>query len=307
MAASAEDLVSMVLFARVVEERSFTAAAARLGLSKSAVSAQVARFEARLGTRLLHRTTRRLSLTEAGLELYQRCARIAAEADETAALAEGLTGEVQGTLKVNAGSVLAAEVLAPLLPEFLAQHPGVKVELTAEDRLVDPLHGGYDVLVRGVREGASPGPDAVVARKLATGRVLVCATPAYLAEHGTPQGPDDLVNHHCLRYLHNTPHEEWRFEREGAATFVPVPSRVGTSSGLVLRAAVLAGAGLGVVPSFMVARELASGVLVEVLPEVGGKLGLYALHAGRRHVPPRIRAYVDFLAARLKKVLGVSG
>lgn len=303
MAASADDVVSMVLFARVVEERSFTGAAARLGMSKSAVSAQVARFEERLGAQLLHRTTRRLSLTEAGLELYQRCARIAAEADETAALAQGLGRELQGTLKVNAPVSFAVAHLADAVSDFLREHPRLRVELSVDDRFVDVAHGGHDVVVR-IASREKLGEQSVTARRLATERLVVCASPAYLASRGRPREPEDLVNHQCLRYAHNTPHEEWRFEREGGTAYVPVPSSFSTNSGEVLRAATLAGMGLGILPSFMVADALASGALEEVLAgQLGTELGVWALYPGRRHVPAKVRAFVDFLVARYRRGL----
>ncbi|MFN7132716.1 MAG: LysR family transcriptional regulator, partial [Myxococcales bacterium] len=148
MAATAEDLVSMVLFARVVEERSFRAAAVRVGLSKSAVSAQIARFEQRLGTQLLHRTTRRITLTEAGLQLYERCARISAEADAAAALAHGLGEGMRGVIRLNAPVNLAVRHLAPAVRDFLALHPDVRVELSADDAFVDVLHGPHDLVIR---------------------------------------------------------------------------------------------------------------------------------------------------------------
>jgi DNA-binding transcriptional LysR family regulator len=307
MTASADDVMSMVLFARVVEERSFTAAATRLGMSKSAVSAQVARFEERLGTRLLHRTTRRLSLTDAGLALYQRCARIAAEADEAAALAQGLGQVPQGLLRVNASSTFAARHLAPAVRDFLALHPQVTVEFGVEDRFVDVTHGGYDVVVRIARKGQMTADPSVTARRLATDRLVVCAAPSYLAARGRPQTLEELVEHQCLRYTHNTPHEEWRFERDGTAAYIPVPSAFACNSGEVLYAAALAGTGLAILPGFLVAEALDSGALVEVLPGFSAaELGVWALYPGRRHVPARVRAFVDFLAARFRKGLSAA-
>jgi DNA-binding transcriptional LysR family regulator len=307
MLASPEDVVSMVLFARVVEERSFTAAATRLGMSKSAVSAQVARFEQRLGTRLLHRTTRRLSLTDAGLELYQRCARIAAAADETAALAQGLGNVPQGTLRVNAPTVFGTRYLTPAMKDFLRTYPSLKVELSAEDRFVDVTHGGYDVVVRIARKGQMTEDASVSARRLATDRLVVCAAPGYLATQGRPDTLEELVQHHCLRYLHNTPYEEWRFERNGKVAYVPVPSTFASNSGDVLYTAALAGMGLAILPGFMVASALASGTLQEVMPGFSSaELGVWALYPGRRHAPARVRAFIDFLAARFRRGLTAS-
>lgn len=302
--ATADDVISMVLFARVVEERSFTAAAARLRLSKSAVSGQIARFEERLGTRLLHRTTRRLSLTEAGLELYERCARIAAEADETAALARGLGRELQGTLRINAPVIFGAMHLVGALGDFRQLHPELQVELTVEDQLVDVAHGGFDLVIR-IASRERLRDLSATGRRLAIDQLIVVAAPSYLARHGRPRTPDDLVHHHCLRYLQKTPHAEWRFERSGAAAYVPVPSGFASNSGDVLRAAALAGMGLAILPSYMVVDALTSGALEAVLTDhKRDELGIWALYPSRRHVPGKVRALVDFLAARFRSGLG---
>lgn len=304
MPASAEDVVSMVLFARVVEERSFTGAAAKLGLSKSAVSAQLGRFEERLGARLLHRTTRRLTLTDAGLELYQRCAALAAQADEAAGLAQGLSQKPQGTLRVNAPTVLGSRCIAPLLGDFLRAHSQLKLELVAEDDFVDVTHGGFDMVIRIARKGQLGAQRTEAARRLAADRLVVCGSPEYLSARGRPETPEDLVGHQCLRYMHNSPHQEWRFERGGSAAYVPVPSRLSSNSGEVLRAAALAGEGMAILPRFMVADSLAAGALEEVLKDAGWpELGIWALFPERRQLPAKVRAFVDFLAVRLKRSL----
>ena len=305
MALLVEDVVSMVLFARVVEERSFTAAAERLGMRKSTVSRRLASLERELGVRLLHRTTRRLSLTDAGLAFYQRCARVTAEADAAAALAQGLGGAPHGTLRVNAPSVLGARYLAPAVGAFLQEFPQLKVELCVEDAQVDVLHGGYDVVVRVARKGPLQAEASTAARKLATDRLVVCASPAYLRGRPRPELPEDLSQHHCLRYAQNAPHQEWRFTRDGEPAYVPVPSSFSSNNGEVLRAAALAGLGLAVVPHFSVADALQSGALVEVLPDFRpAELAVWALTPERQGTPARARAFVDFLAARFRRGLG---
>lgn len=305
MPASAEDLVSMVLFARVVEARSFTGAAAQMRLSKSVVSERIAQLEDRLGTRLLNRTTRRLSLTEAGLELYRRCARIVAEADEAAEMASGMSQQLQGVLRVSAPVSLGVSHLAAVLHDFLALHPGLRVELTAEDHFVDVAHGGFDLVIR-VARATRMTDSSVAARRLATDRTLVCGAPSYLARQGRPQSPEELVHHQCLRYVNNTPHEEWGFQRGGRESFVPVKGSFSANSGSVLKAAAVAGMGLGIFPTFMVVAELTSGTLEVVLEDCQWtELGLYALYPDRRHVPAKVRALVDFLAERFRR--GLSG
>jgi DNA-binding transcriptional LysR family regulator len=306
MALLVEDVVSMVLFARVVEERSFTAAAARLGMRKSTVSRRLAALEKDLGVRLLHRTTRRLSLTDAGLAFYERCARVTAEADAAAALAQGLGGAPHGTLRVNGPSMLGTRHLAPAVGAFLQEFPQLKVELSVSDAQVDVLHGGYDVVVRVARKGPLKAEASIAARRLATDRLVVCASPAYLRGHPRPELPEDLAQHHCLRYAQNAPHQEWRFMRDGEAAYVPVPSSFSSNNGEVLRSAALAGLGLAVLPHFSVVDALASGALVEVLPEFRpAELVVWALTPERQGTPARARAFVDFLAARFRKGLGV--
>lgn len=305
MALLAEDVVSMVLFARVVEERSFTAAAARLGMRKSTVSRRLAALESELGVRLLHRTTRRLSLTDAGLAFYQRCARVAAEADAAAALAHGLGGSPRGVLRVNAPTTLGTRYIAPAVGDFLRAFPEVQVELSVDDAPVDVTHGGQDVVLRVARKGPLDAAGTVAARKLASDRLVACASPAYFRAHPRPEVPEDLSQHHCLRYAQSPPHREWRFVRDGEPVYVPVPSSFSSNNGEVLRAATLAGVGLAILPRFSVADALEGGALEEVLPGFRlAELSVWALTPERKGTPARARAFVDFLAARFRKGLG---
>lgn len=299
-----EDLTSMVLFACVVEERSFTGAAARLGMSKSAVSAQLARFEKALGAQLLHRSTRRLSLTESGLALYPRCQALLEQADEAAALARGLGRETAGLLRVNAPVSFGTTHLAPLVGDFLAAYPDMQVELTADDRHVDVLAGGFDVVVRisgRERLGSSP---LLTARKLGKVRFALCASPGYLKARGTPRVPEDLLRHHCLRYSHATPHQEWRFEIDGKPGYIPVQSRFSSNSGEVLRAAAEAGLGITRLPHFLVAESIEEGRLEELTALKGSRpeLDVWALYPARGRAPAKVLAWVDFLAERLKEL-----
>jgi DNA-binding transcriptional LysR family regulator len=299
--ASPDDIVSMVFFARVVELRSFTAAAALLGVSKSVVSGRVARLEDRLGLRLLHRTTRKLSLTPDGLAFYERCAPVLAAADDAAAAASGAGGEPRGLLRVNAPVMLAQLHLAEPIAAYLDRYPEVRVDLVMEDRLVDLVGEGIDVALR-VSAGLSPS--SLLARKLADDRVVVTASPEYLARRGVPQSPADLVHHDCLRYSLLRAGDEWRFRDPGGkrSYSVPVEARFSAASGAVLRAAALGGMGLAVTPSFMVAADLHAGRLVSVLERfVFAHLGVHALHPPARPVPSKTRTFVDHLAAHFRK------
>jgi DNA-binding transcriptional LysR family regulator len=299
--AQAEDVLGMLFLARVVAARSFTGAAASLGVSKSVVSARIAQLETRLGTRLLQRTTRRLSLTQDGLAVYERAARMTAEADEAANLAQGASPTPRGLLRVNAPVAFAERHLVAPVATYLARYPDVRVELLLSDRTVDLVEEGIDVAIR---VSARLRDSSLVARKLADDRTLVCAAPAYLERRGVPAAPADLLAHDCLRYALLQASDEWRFRAPGQARgsfAVPVEGRFLAASGALLRAAALAGAGLAVLPSFMVADELRDGRLRVVLADYSYvRLGVHAVYSPAGAVPARVRAFVDVMTAALR-------
>jgi DNA-binding transcriptional LysR family regulator len=296
--ATTDDVLSLMIFARVVEAQSFTAGAARLGLSKSVASARIARLEERLGTRLLLRTTRRLSLTADGLALYEHAARMARAADDAATLGAGAGAEPRGVLRVNAPVTFAEQHLCQPLARYLESHPRVRVELVLSDRFEDLVAERVDVAIR---ISARQRDSALVGRKLADDRSLVCASPVYLARRGTPLTPADLIHHDCLRYSLIDAADEWRFKSEGKSYSIPVTARFEAANGSVLRSAALAGMGLVVVPSFMVAAELASGALVQVLSEFSFvRLTVTAVYAPGRVVPSNVRAFVDLLVSHFR-------
>ncbi|MBT6118686.1 MAG: LysR family transcriptional regulator, partial [Rhodospirillaceae bacterium] len=197
-----DHLAGMAVFAKVVEARSFTAAAEQLGLSKSAVSKQISRLEDRLGIRLLNRTTRRLSLTEAGAAYYERCARIVAEAEAADLAITHLQSEPRGVLQVNAPMSFGIAHVAPAIPDFLERYPELRVDMTLNDRVVDLVDEGFDVAIR---IGAL-ADSSLIARRLAESRMVAVAAPGYLQRHGAPDRPEDLERHNCLSYSY-TPQE----------------------------------------------------------------------------------------------------
>ena len=287
----------MVLFARLVEARSFTAAAAQLGVSKSVVSARLTALEARLGTRLLHRTTRKLSLTPEGLAFYEHCARIAAEADAAAATARGAAKDPIGVLRVNAPVTFAQLYLAEPIGAYLERHPKTRVELVLSDRFVDLVEEGIDVALR---VSARLRDSSLVARKLATDRTLVCAAPSYLEKHGSPEKPADLLHHACLRYALVKASDEWRFKAGGASFAVPIEGRLSVADGATLRESAVAGLGIAVLPRFMVAAELRSGRLVELLqPYSFVRLSIHALTPPGPQVP-KVKAFIEELVRYFK-------
>ena len=287
-------LTGLVAFVRVAEARSFSEAARRLGLSKSAVSKQMAALERRLGARLLNRTTRRLSLTEAGRRFYERAARILAEVDEAELEIARQAEAPRGRLRVNAPMTFGVMHLGRAVAEFLAEQPEVEVELELDDRYIDLVDEGYDLAVR-----IADLPDSsLVARKLAPARHVVCAAPAYLAKRGAPASPRDIAAHNCLVYSYRAGSRAWRFAGADGPMLAPPAGNLVCNNGEVLREAALAGLGLALAPTFIVGAELKSGALVEVLPGLlPQQHAIYAIWAHRRP-SPKVRAFVDFLARR---------
>jgi DNA-binding transcriptional LysR family regulator len=287
-------VAGMQIFSRVAALGSFSAVARALGMSPTMVTKHVASLEQRLGTRLLHRTTRRLTLTEAGRRYLDAVERILAELEEAEAAASADHIEVRGTLRVNVPVSFGIREIAPLLPDFAASHPTLAVELGLNDRVVDLIEEGWDLAVRIGRLAES----TLMARKLAPCRTAVCAAPAYLKRHGRPRSVDDLANHNCLGYTlsQTVGADRWSFGVEGTVV-VPVSGSLRTSNGDALVAAAVAGLGLVYQPTFLVGAELRSGRLVSITldqPTVDLP-GIFAVYPPGRQPPAKVRAFIDFL------------
>ncbi len=295
MSASPDDLVAMALFVRVVEQRSFTAAARELGMSKSVVSSRIAKLEERLGARLLHRTTRRIALTTDGVRFYERCARVIAEANEVTSALEGSSDQPQGLLRISAPPAFASRYLPSPLASFLKRHPAVRVELHLESRASDPLEDGSDVSLR----IASRLEDSeLLVRKLAADRLVLCASPTYLRIRGIPWRPQDLVHHDIVSRRAAAP---LRFRTaEGPLLFGGTAQLAADEDGFV-RESAAAGLGIAAVPVSLVADALDEGTLVEVLEnDVDAELSVLALTPHARLVPAKVRAFLDLLVAEWK-------
>ncbi|MFE1598527.1 LysR family transcriptional regulator [Methylobacterium sp. ID0610] len=283
-------VTGMQVFTRVATLGSFSAAGRALGLSPTGVTKHVAALEERLGTRLLHRSTRRLTLTEAGRGYLEACERILAEIDEAESAAGAEAEEPRGTLRLNVPLSFGVREIAPALTDFAAAHPGLRIDLGLNDRTVDLIEEGWDLAVRigHLRESS------LVARFLAPCRVRLCAAPAYLAAQGTPRRPEDLAGHNCLGYTLASA-EGWRF---GGRAY-PVSGNLRASNGDALLAAAIAGQGLIYQPTFIVSEALRDGRLVAL--DLGGEPAVLPIHAlmppGRRQ-PAKVRACVAFLAER---------
>ena len=288
-------LDDMLAFIKVVDAKSFTAAADRLNLSKSVVSRRIADLENRLGARLLNRTTRKLSLTEVGQAFFERCTRILSDLDEAERAVADLHAAPRGRLRVNAPLSFGLLHLAGAVAEFMERYPAIEVDIDLNDRYVDLFDEGYDVAVRIGRLRDS----SLIARRLAPNRRVVCASPAYIEAHGAPRVPEDLAQHRCLLYTNVPTAEQWQFKVDGETRVVRVNGCLRANNGDILLAAAIAGHGVVVAPTFMCGEALASGDLRCLLSDYTfSDSAVHAVYPQNRHLSPKVRAFVDFLAAR---------
>jgi DNA-binding transcriptional LysR family regulator len=283
-------------FAKVVELGSFAAAADRLAASTSAVSRQVAELEAHLEVRLLNRTTRRLSLTEAGQAFYERCVQLLADLEETEAAVRSEAVVPKGTLRITCGVTFGERHLAPAVAEFAGRHPQVAFDIDLSDRAVDLVEEGFDLAIR-----IGPvGQQALVARRIADTQLVCCAAPAYLASRPPLLTPDDLQQHACLAYTYAATASAWTFEaRDGTRHTPRISFRHRANNGRMLAAMAVAGVGIALEPDFIVADEVRAGRLVRVLPDYQPpRSPVSAVYPSRRHLSAKVRSFVDFLAER---------
>lgn len=284
------------VFAQVVESGSFAKAAERLGLSTSAASRQVAELESHLQTRLLNRTTRKVSLTETGRAFYERSVQLLSDLAEAEQEASRAAVEPRGTVRLTTSVNFGVRHVAPAIAHFLAQHPGVRFDVSLSDRVVDLVEEGFDL---GIRIG-TPGADNLVARKLGETRLVPCASPAYLATHGAPATPEELANHNCFTYEHVSPRNLWRFQdRGGAERNVRVSGTLHSNNDDLLAEAAVRGVGIVFAPAFVVGADVRSGRLVPLLQDfVPRPVPIYAVYPSRKHLSAKVRRFVDFLLAR---------
>jgi DNA-binding transcriptional LysR family regulator len=287
------------IFATVVAKASFTKAADALDTSPANVTRYVNELEAHLGTRLLNRSSRKLSLTESGSALYDRAQGILADVMEAEAIASTATLQPKGRLRINAGVTFGIKHLSALWPAFMQKYPEIELEIDLIDRVVDMVEEGYDLVIR---VSAAASPPNLVARKLATSRNLICAAPAYLKQHGIPKTPADLSTHQCLGFSYAATGDEWHFvDKSGKAQRVKVPCAFHTNNGETLRAAALAGRGIIRPAAFLVGEDVRAGRLVRLLPDyTQADTDLLALYPSRRHLSAKVRVMVDYLAEAFK-------
>jgi len=290
-----DQLSALKAFCRVVEAGSFSGAAAELNVSHTVMSKQVRQLENLLGAQLLNRTTRRLALTEAGQSYYANARRIIEDLQQADLAVTHHQATPRGTLRINAPMAFGTLDMAQWLPRFMARYPELNIDLVCNDRFVDLIDEGFDVALRLAREM----PDStLMAKRLATATTMLVASPTYLAQHGTPQTPQDLRQHNCLTYALVPKPNEWTFTtKDDVRSSVIVNGSLQSNTGIVLRAAALAGAGIATTASFIVYKDLASGTLVPVLPSYSMRAReLYAVYPQNRHLSPKVRAFIDFAA-----------
>jgi len=283
---------AMRVFVGVVDAGSFVGAAEVLNLSKTAVSRQVAELEASLGARLLHRTTRKLSLTSAGQTFHVRCKTLLADLAQYEGEVAAHAVQATGVLKINVPVTFGLLHLAPVWPRFMQAHPGVTLDVTLSDRVVDLVEEGYDLAVRIARLPSS----TLVSRPLASTRMVLCASPAYLAQHGHPAHPSELRQHRVLSYSLFSLGDQWTFDGPQGSVGVTVSPVLSTNSGDTCRCAALQGQGVMLQPSFLVADDLRTGRLQELMPDFRSlSLDICAVYPTRQLVPHKVRVMIDCL------------
>lgn len=294
-----EPVAGMRLFTSVVAAGSLSEAARRAGLTPATMSRRLASLEDSLGVRLLNRTTRMLSLTEAGQVYLSRAKRILADVEETHQMVTQLEKSPQGTLRVHAPRPFGQRRIAPAIREYCRRFPGVTVELTLMDALIDLMEAGADIAIR-IGQLSDSG-SSMIARRLGENRRTICATPEFLAEYGRPKRPGDLGRFNCLIYRFHQGQAVWHLKSRDGVVDVPVSGTFGTNDAEALRAAMLTGLGIGLLSDWMIADDIASGRLERLLPDWEATpsvfdSAIYAVYPPGRHLSSKIRTFVDFLA-----------
>lgn len=284
---------AMHVFCKVVELGSFAAAADRLNMSTSAVSRQLAQLEALLSARLLNRSTRRISLTENGRAYYERCLLLLADLEEAEEMVGNASLNPRGTLRLTASISFGASHLAPALGEFARKYPEMKFDLQLSDRPLDLVEEGLDLAIRIGRQGSQN----LVARRIGGVTLITCASAAYLAEHGTPQHPEELAHHACLAYSYAPDPEAWRFQGVTGDEFaVSFEAAITGNNGSALAEIAAAGRGVTRAPDFILGPLVTQGRLVRILPDWdNASMPIWAMYPSRRHLSARVRSFVSFL------------
>lgn len=286
-------LTSLEVFSQVVENGGFSAAGRKLNMSTTMVSNHVQSLEDRLGARLLNRTTRKVSLTEVGRDYYDRAVQILADIAQADDIAGALQSTPRGTLRIYSATHVV-QFIAPVVAEFLSAYPGVKVDLTMGERVIDMIDEGYDIAIR-----LTPPPDSsLVVKGLATWRHVLCCSHDYLEKHGRPQQLPELTGHNCVRHVSYPYQDEWHFvDRKDTPASVRISGSLTTNSGETLRTVALRGGAICLAPGFLVHDDLEAGRLVRLLPEYRPvEFSMNAVYPHRHHLSTKVRTFIDMLA-----------
>jgi DNA-binding transcriptional LysR family regulator len=297
-----DKLMLMEIFVRIVETGSFSAVAREVGMTQPTVSKQMTALEQGLKTRLLNRSTRSLSLTEAGTAYYEHCRQIIDQVRAAEISLGALQGTLGGTLSINSSVAFGQMFLARLIFDFQTLHPELSVLFTLNDRYIDLVQEGIDVAIRFGRLADS----SLVARHLAGSPVAVVASPAYLEQRGVPQHPTELTKHHCLHYVHLSTGNEWVFPAADGEIRVRITARFRSNNGYALRDAMLAGHGFAIMPLIFIQEELSRGAAVPVLQEYTSRpLPVNAVYPSGRYVSAKVRSFVDYLQEHFPRIPGM--
>lgn len=291
-------LRALEVFVEVVRKDGFARAAESLDTSPANVTRYISDLESHLNTRLLNRSSRKMSLTASGEALFERAKSILDDVAEAEAIVSSATMQPRGLLRINAPLSFGILHLAPLWPRFAALYPEVRLDVALIDRVVDIVEEGYDMAIRISRTGST----SHVARKLASSRNIVCAAPAYLEKFGTPQVPADLLQHRCIGYSYAATADEWQlYDDKNVAHPVKVPCLMHTNNGDTARAAALGGMGIIWQPSFLIGADLRAGRLLPLLPAYHmPDIDVLAVYPSRRHLSAKVRVMIDFLVDAFK-------
>lgn len=291
-----DTLEGLPVFVKAVREGSFSGAARALEITPSAVSKQIGRLEDRLSVRLFNRTTRRLSLTEEGAAFYERASRILADLDDAAEAVSSLKAVPRGRLRITLPTAFGILHLLPALPDYMARHPEVTLEIDLNDRFVNMVEEGFDLALRiGELEDSS-----LIGRRLAANRRVMGAAPAYLERYGTPHRAADLEDHNCLVYTYRAQRHDWHLtDDEGRDCVVTIGGNMETNNPMMLRAAALSGLGIVLLPLWIIGPDIKAGRLVQLLPDYHWPdSAIHAVYPPGRHLSAKVRSFVDFLVER---------
>ncbi|MGO4337032.1 LysR family transcriptional regulator [Labrys sp. KB_33_2] len=294
-----DQLTAFKAFRQAAERGSFAEAARALGLSPAAISKNIGELEATLSLRLFNRTTRRMSLTEAGALYYERVRQILDDIDDAGASIGALRQAPNGLLRVCSPMTMALKCLTPALPDFLHANPALSLDLNMDDRRIDIIQEGYDIAIRGsdLLEDSS-----LVARKLMAVPHVVCGAPSYFARAGLPARPEDLRQHDCVRFTLSSHADHWHFDRNGETVGVPVRGRFKVTSSLAVRQALLGGFGLSLIPRIYVEDDLRTGRLQPALTDWHSmETSIFAIYPSKRHLVPKVRVFLDFAAEQFAR------